>query len=170
MLFRKLLLSACLAFYSLASIAVVEHVAFPNVQMEQRYGELIAEFRCLVCQNQNLADSNAELAKDLRRKTAEMIKAGDSDAEIRKYMRDRYGDFVSYRPAFNARTAFLWLGPVAVLLMVLLGLVINIKRRQNDEAVRPDHANDEAQRLKVRNLMQEASQLHSNTPPTHKED
>ncbi|MFT5572747.1 MAG: cytochrome c-type biogenesis protein CcmH [Cryomorphaceae bacterium] len=170
MLFRKLLLSVCLALYSLGSFAIVEQVVFPNEEMEQRYSDLIAEFRCLVCQNQNLADSNAELAKDLRRKTAELLKAGDSDADIRKYMRDRYGDFVSYRPAFNARTALLWLGPVAVLLFVLLGLVFNIRRRQNDEALRPTRANDEAQRVKVRNLMREAPQLNSSTPPTHKDD
>lgn len=160
---RYLMLGLMLLVTSLSASAVVEDVNFDTPQLEQRYKELIAEFRCLVCQNQNLADSNAELAKDLRRKTAEMLSQGSSNDDIRQYMRDRYGDFISYRPAFNSATALLWLGPFILLFSVVIGLIRNIRRRQNDEALKPAKASDEARQVKVRNLLRDAPDL-SNTP------
>lgn len=115
------------------SHAVIEQRDFATPQTEQRYKDLIAELRCLVCQNQNLADSDADLAKDLRRKTAEMLNQGLSDQEIRNFMRDRYGDFVLYKPPFNATTAILWLGPFIVLFGVVIGLIHHIKQRHSQD-------------------------------------
>ena len=151
-------------FFSAISHAVVEQVEFADQQTADRYKDLIAELRCLVCQNQNLADSDADLAKDLRRKTAEMLRAGKSDQDILDYMRDRYGDFVLYRPPFNSMTAILWLGPFILLLMVVIGIVIYIRHRQQHELLKPTHANDEEQRTKVRNLLRDAPQLDPKRP------
>lgn len=84
---------------------------------EQRYQALIEELRCMVCQNQSIAESNAPLAEDLRRQVQAQIEAGRSDAEIIEFLTTRYGDYVRYRPAFKARTLLLWLGPFALLLL-----------------------------------------------------
>lgn len=86
-----------------------------NSAEQDRLKKLSEELRCLVCQNQTLADSNAELAVDLRRQVESMINAGRSDREIRDYMVQRYGDFVLYRPPVQSNTLALWLGPFAML-------------------------------------------------------
>lgn len=88
---------------------------------DARWHRLNQELRCLVCQNQSIADSNAELAQDLRGQVKEMMIAGQTDDQIRLYMTERYGDFVLYRPPFKRQTWLLWLGPF---LMLGLGLVI----------------------------------------------
>jgi len=111
--------------------AAIEAVQFEQPEMMQRYRTIIAELRCLVCQNQNLADSNAALAKDLRRKTEEMLKAGNTDQEIYAFMRDRYGDFVLYRPPLNWSTAIIWIGPFLLLALVALRLLINLKHKSS---------------------------------------
>ncbi|MED5269830.1 MAG: cytochrome c-type biogenesis protein [Pseudomonadota bacterium] len=82
-----------------------------------RYQSLIQEVRCLVCQNQSVAESNAELAKDLRREIKLQIQDGKSDTEIKRYLLDRYGEFILYEPAFTQKTLFLWFSPVILLLM-----------------------------------------------------
>ena len=92
---------------------------FDDPAKEKLYDTLIYELRCLVCQNQNLADSNAELAADLRRKTYEMIEMGKSHGEITAYMVERYGDFVTYRPPLKSSTLVLWIAPFIVLVMAL---------------------------------------------------
>ena len=86
----------------------------------QRYHKLTEELRCLVCQNQNIAESNAPLANDLRDKVQEMLLAGRSDAEIKDYMTDHYGDFVLYRPPLKPATLALWFAPAVLLLAALL--------------------------------------------------
>jgi len=91
--------------------AVFEPREFASVEEERRYKVLVNELRCLVCQNQNIADSNAELAADLRELAYGMIKKGDSDEQIIAFMVDRYGEFVLYRPRLKASTVALWLGP-----------------------------------------------------------
>jgi cytochrome c-type biogenesis protein CcmH len=88
---------------------------------EARYRALINELRCLVCQNQNIADSNAPLAQDLREQVRSQLAAGKTDREITDYMTARYGDFVLYRPQFKATTALLWLAPAT--LVAIGGLV-----------------------------------------------
>jgi len=145
---------------------VEEQVSFDSPKTEKRYKKLIAELRCLVCQNQSLADSDAELAQDLRRKTVEMLKNGASDNDIRTYMTDRYGDFVLYRPPFNTTTAFLWLGPFILLFGVLVGIIINIRKRQQNELYTPARADNEEKTVKVRNLLKETPELNSSSPET----
>ena len=112
-------------------LASIEAVEFNDPKLLSRYQSLIAELRCLVCQNQNLADSDADLAKGLRRKTEEMLKANKTDKEILSYMQERYGDFVLYRPPLNAMTTFLWLGPFVLLLIAFISLILMIKRQQS---------------------------------------
>jgi len=98
--------------------------------LEQRAMRLAAELRCLVCQNQSLAESNAELALDLKNQVREQIAAGRSDDEIRDYMVARYGDFVLYRPPVKATTVLLWAGPFLLLVAAFLGLVLYLRRRR----------------------------------------
>lgn len=136
------------------SLAVIEAVQFEDTTSEQRYRDLIAELRCLVCQNQNLADSDADLAKDLRRKTAEMIKAGKSDREIVDYMRTRYGDFVLYRPPFNRATALLWVGPFVLLLLAGFIVLRMIRKNGNKQPGGTAQGGDEATLNKVRSLLE----------------
>jgi cytochrome c-type biogenesis protein CcmH len=90
---------------------------------------MIEEIRCLVCQNQNLADSNAELAQDLRNVIREKIEAGQTDKEIVQFLTDRYGDFVLYRPPLRDNTLVLWAGPFVILLLALFLLIRTISKR-----------------------------------------
>ncbi len=102
---------------------------FASEAEKQRFRHLIKDLRCTVCQNQNLADSNAALARDLRRKILDQIQAGKSDQEIMEFLVARYGDFVLYRPPFKRSTWFLWLGPFLFLLVAVAILVAVIRRR-----------------------------------------
>ena len=108
--------------------------------LEARMTRITAELRCLVCQNQTIADSNAGLAVDLRRETRAMLRQGKSDAEIIAYMTARYGDFVLYRPPMKATTALLWFGPAAMLLLGAAVLVLVLRRRTRlaADAFEPD--------------------------------
>jgi cytochrome c-type biogenesis protein CcmH len=101
-----------------------------NPQVEARLKTLAVELRCLVCQNQTLADSHAPLAEDLRREVREMIVKGMSDREIIDFLVQRYGDFVLYRPPWKASTSLLWLGPFLLLIAGATGLVFALRRRQ----------------------------------------
>ena len=84
---------------------------FKTTQQEAQFNHLLSELRCLVCQNQDVADSNAGLAKDFRAEVYNRVKAGESDAEIIDYLTDRYGDFILFKPRMKWMTAILWLGP-----------------------------------------------------------
>lgn len=128
-------IAALLTLLTSAGFAAIETYEFANPQEESRYQKMIAELRCLVCQNQNLADSNAELAKDLRAKTYEMIKAGSSDSEIADFMVARYGDFVLYKPPLKTRTLLLWIGPFAILLIALIVYAMTIRKSRSGGAV-----------------------------------
>lgn len=119
-------------FFSLSLHARVEVLDFSSIENEATYNKLIDELRCLVCQNQNLADSNAELAVDMRRKTYEMIEEGKKEQEIVDFMVARYGDFVRYRPPVNKATLLLWIGPFILMLFAVYILMRVIKR--NNEA------------------------------------
>lgn len=103
--------------------------AADDAQLEQRVTRLAAELRCLVCQNQSLADSNADLAVDLRNQVREMLRAGRSDQEIREFMVQRYGDFVLYKPPLKASTVLLWTGPFVLLLLAAAVLWTYLRRR-----------------------------------------
>ena len=97
--------------------------------LEARMMAISSELRCLVCQNQTIADSHAELAVDLRAQVREMLQAGKTDQQITEYMTARYGDFVLYRPPFKAATALLWIGPAAMVLIGLGALFVVLRRR-----------------------------------------
>ncbi len=101
-----------------------------DTSTEARIRQLEEKLRCLVCQNQSLADSNAELAGDLRREVREQINAGRSDAQIIDYLVQRYGDFVLYEPPFKPTTALLWVGPFVLLAAAVLVLVATLRRRR----------------------------------------
>ncbi|HEY5776553.1 MAG TPA: cytochrome c-type biogenesis protein [Xanthomonadales bacterium] len=108
---------------------VQEPMVFQSQQQEERFNQLARELRCLVCQNQNLADSDAQLAHDLRAEVHEMLVAGKSDDEIKTFMVDRYGDFVLYRPPVQENTYLLWLAPLVLLLGGAFILRVIIKKR-----------------------------------------
>ena len=120
--------------------AKVEIVQFDTPEQEERYKKVIAELRCLVCQNQNLADSDAELAVDMRRKAYELVKQDKSKTEIANFMVDRYGEFVLYRPPFNRNTLLLWIGPFIILLAGVGLLIRTILRRRVEQDLGVDEA------------------------------
>jgi cytochrome c-type biogenesis protein CcmH len=114
--------------------AVVFLFSVPGISSEnneQRIRQLEEKLRCLVCQNQSLADSNAELAGDLRKQVRDQVAAGRSDEEIVAYLVQRYGDFVLYEPPFKATTALLWVGPFLLLAAGAGFLILAVRRRRN---------------------------------------
>ena len=141
---KHLLLLLLMLFASANLYAGIEVHTFADPQQEADYKQLINELRCLVCQNQNIADSNADLAKDLRREIYGMISNGQSRDQIVTFMTDRYGDFVMYRPPFKTSTAVLWIGPFVLLGLGMIGLLLFIRNRKNipvsDETSESDHA------------------------------
>lgn len=112
----------------------IEVYDFETKQQEALYQQLAKELRCLVCQNQNLADSDAGLAKDLKQQVADFVIAGQDAETIKQYMVDRYGDFVTYDPPMNASTLFLWFSPLVVFLIGAMVLFINIRKQHKGEA------------------------------------
>lgn len=102
---------------------------FETEEQLRRYEQLTHEFRCVVCQNQSVAESNVDLARDLRRITRDMILAGNTDAEIKQFMTDRYGDFVLYDPPLKPETFLLWGAPVFLLLVGAAVMVSVVGRR-----------------------------------------
>lgn len=128
---------ACIAVVlSLASMSAVaiDPMQFDDPAKEQRYRELIAELRCMVCQNQNLADSNAPLAQDLRRLVAERIRQGHSNARIKDFLVERYSEFVLYRPRVESKTWLLWFGPFLILAAGAGALLVLVRRRRSAPA------------------------------------
>ena len=125
-----LILSLTLSISVLAqSSPVQEPMVFETQQQEDRFNQLTQELRCLVCQNQNLADSDAQLAHDLRAEVHEMLLTGKSNDEIKLFMVERYGDFVLYRPPVQENTYLLWAAPLVLLLLGALFLRASIKKR-----------------------------------------
>ncbi len=110
--------------------AADELVAFDDPDQRQMYYALLKEYRCLKCQNQNLADSNASLAGDLRREIRDQILAGKGQSDIDEYLVARYGEFVLYRPRFGGKTAVLWIAPFALLIIALGGMVLMVRHRK----------------------------------------
>lgn len=98
---------------------------------EQRMMAIAMELRCLVCQNESIAGSRADLAVDLRQQIREQIAAGRSDQQILSYMVDRYGDFVRYRPPLKGVTIFLWFGPLVLLVTGFIALTLHLRRRSS---------------------------------------
>lgn len=141
---QRALLCICLALTVGALQAREAESAAANPELEARMMALSAELRCLVCQNQTIADSHADLAVDLRQQIREMLEKGQDERQILDYMTQRYGDFVLYRPPFQATTALLWLGPAALLVLALGALAVVLRRRQRlgADAFDPDPDTD----------------------------
>lgn len=115
--------------------AVDSEPPFNNPQLQQRYENLIRDFRCLVCFDESIANSDADLAADFRRQVHLMVGKGKSDQEIKEFMVRRYGDFVLYQPPVQPSTWLLWGGPFVLLLIALVALVFILRRRAHlDEA------------------------------------
>ena len=136
-LMRALLLAMLLASAGTA-LAIDAEDAFDDPVLQQRYEKINRELRCLVCQNQTIADSNATLAQDLRREVRDMIAAGQTDDEIRDFMIERYGDFVLYRPRMTAGNFLLWAAPVLLLVIGAFVLVRVVRRRGQETDLETD--------------------------------
>lgn len=104
-----------------------------SAEQRQRFHQLTTELRCLVCQNQSIAESNADLALDLKRQVRKQILEGRSDDDIRRYMRERYGDFVLYKPAVEPKTYLLWASPALLLLVALVILARRLRRARPED-------------------------------------
>jgi cytochrome c-type biogenesis protein CcmH len=135
--FSLLLGALCLAG---AVAAQTARPAADDPALEARMMVIAQELRCLVCQNQTIADSHAGLAVDLRQQIREQLQAGRSPDEIRRFMTERYGDFVLYRPPVNERTALLWFGPALLVAAGATALLVALRRRSRlpDEAFDAD--------------------------------
>lgn len=140
--------------------AAIEAHTFDKPEREQAYQALIEELRCLVCQNQNLAESNAELAGDLRQEVYRMLKEGRSREEIVNFMVSRYGDFVLYRPPVRSYTLLLWFGP-ALLLLLGAGILFWALRQRQQANAPPTEAADPDSMRRAHELLSEDNQERS---------
>jgi cytochrome c-type biogenesis protein CcmH len=129
----------------LHATATLESFKFADEAAEQHFKDLIAELRCLVCQNQSLADSDAELAHDLRAEVYEMVQDGKSDEEIIEFLVARYGDFVLYNPPVKPSTYLLWFGPFV--LMLLAGVLLLRAVRRQKQTTNPEISETDRKRL-----------------------
>lgn len=129
----KFVLGALLLWLS-TMLNAQELLEFDNQNQRDLFRSLTAELRCPQCQNQNIADSNAIVAVDMRQKTYELVRQGQDRQQVLDYMINRYGDFVHYQPPLNRYTVWLWLAPV-VMLTLLLGTAIYRRRKQSVQDV-----------------------------------
>ncbi|MBC3957521.1 cytochrome c-type biogenesis protein CcmH [Pseudomonas sp. DOAB1067] len=147
------MLIVALAISGLAQ-AAIEAYNFRDEAERARYSELTRELRCPKCQNQDIADSNAPIAADLRKEIYRMLGEGQSNQQIIDFMVDRYGDFVRYKPALTARTWLLWFGPAGLLLGGLGVMAVIVKRRRSLSAGQADTLSDE-ERQRLAQLLDE---------------
>ena len=145
-LFSALLLLLTLLFSSNGK-AAIDTFEFDNAQQEVKFHELTKLLRCPKCQNQNIADSNAELAKDLRHKTYQLVKQGKTKDEVVDYMVARFGNFVRYDPPVTPATIFLWLGPLCFVLGGIWVLVRQIKKQSTESTPLDDTEAEKLQAL-----------------------
>jgi len=146
---NRIVFFVCIGLMTSSFAVKIEFHDFANKQQEKLYLQLIAELRCVKCQNQNLAESNAELATDMREKTYEMVVKGGSRQDVVKYMTDRYGDFVLYKPPFKVQTLLLWIGP-PIFLFLSLFMLFKLIRNQKSE---PQDTLSDADRESMRELL-----------------
>ncbi|ODT05592.1 MAG: cytochrome C [Kaistia sp. SCN 65-12] len=140
----KVVLALLLLVFAFPAFAVDPSEVLPNPALETRAREIGRALRCVVCQNQSIDDSNAEVARDMRRAVRERLVAGDSDAAVFDFMVARYGDYVLLNPPFKARTLLLWLGAPLVLLIAGGALLLAARRRK--AVVAPQPLSDEERR------------------------
>lgn len=141
---NALLQVALMLFAGVSFAQAIDPLPFKDHAQEVRFQNLTRELRCLVCQNENLADSNADLARDLRHEVFDLMQQGKSDAQIKQYLVDRYSDFVLYDPPVQSSTLLLWFGPLAILIAGALAVVVTVRRRgRATAAVAHDRPADE---------------------------
>lgn len=126
---RIAVLLALIVLGGAAFAQAIDPLPFRDHAEELRFQHLTSELRCLVCQDEDLADSNADFARDIRHKVFELMQQGKSDAQIKQYLVDRYSDFVLYDPPVNARTWLLWFGPLLILIAGGVVVVNTIRKR-----------------------------------------
>ncbi len=144
---KALVLAALIALGAVPALAIVAGEQLDDPVLEARARALGKELRCLVCQYQSIVDSNADLAKDLRRIVRERLVAGASDGEIKSYLVSRYGDFVLLTPPFKAKTYALWLGPALILLLGAAGVAVYVRRQGRRPETAAPLTDDERRRL-----------------------
>lgn len=153
--FVALLLVSSLTF------ATIDAYEFKNAQDEQRFRELTKELRCPKCQNQDIADSNAGLAKDIKDRAYELVGQGKSNQEIVDYMVDRYGEFITYRPRVRPDTWFLWYGPFVLALLAIV--IILVRKLGQKKAPEPEVSAE--QHARVQALLQQLEQTEQQDRP-----
>lgn len=127
----RLFLSLSLILFTVSSVAIDTGEGFDDPVLQARYQNLIAEVRCVTCQNQSIKDSNAMIASDLRREIRRMISEGKTDAEIGDFLVTRYGDFILYRPRLTGKTLALWIAPFILFLIGGIAIVRVVRYRMN---------------------------------------
>ena len=118
-----------LALMAVTATAVDTEAPLQTAEQQSLYRKLLEEVRCMVCQNQNLADSDAPLARDMRRELRRMVEEGASEGDVKQFLLDRYGDFALYRPRLAPNTLLLWIGPGVILALALGAIALVIRRR-----------------------------------------
>ena len=126
---RAVAAAAMLMLFAVTAAAVDTQAPLATAEQQSLYRKLLEEVRCMVCQNQNLADSNAPLAQDMRRELRRMVEEGASEADVKQFLLDRYGDFALYRPRLAPHTFLLWVGPGVIVLLSLGAIALVIRRR-----------------------------------------
>ncbi|MBK9495959.1 MAG: cytochrome c-type biogenesis protein CcmH [Xanthomonadales bacterium] len=137
-----LIASLSLCLWASSALAI-DPLPFRDAAEEDRFRALTAELRCVMCQNQSLADSNAMIAGDLRKEVFELMQAGKSDDEIKSFLTERYTDFVLYDPPLQSKTWLLWFSPVVILLAGSIVVALIVRRRAADASASPVPPNDE---------------------------
>ncbi|MFB9134829.1 cytochrome c-type biogenesis protein [Vibrio olivae] len=146
---HKLLVVLAVVCLPMAAQAAIEVYDFDTPQQETQFQELSNTLRCPKCQNNSIADSNAELAQDLRQKVFEMTKQGKSKQEIIDYMTARYGNFVTYNPPFTIATSILWFGPLCVVLFGFGFIIVRSRKRSLKNSPSPSWDSEKEARLKA---------------------
>lgn len=137
-------LTALLGWLLTASQAfAIDPLPFKDAAEEDRFRALTSELRCVMCQNQSLADSNAMIARDLRKEVFALMQEGKTDAEIKAFLTERYTDFVLYDPPLQSKTWLLWFGPLAILLAGVIVVIMIVRRRAAGPDQTPTPSNDE---------------------------
>ena len=127
---RKLA-AVLLVLVAATATAVDTEAPLETAEQQSLYRKLLEEVRCMVCQNQNLADSDAPLATDMRRELRRMVEEGASEGDVKQFLLDRYGDFALYRPRLAPNTLLLWIGPGVIVLLALGAIALVIRRRMH---------------------------------------
>lgn len=150
---RSFFLTLALSMIVGTSLATVDIYEFSDEDKYERYKVLTEELRCPKCQNQNIADSDAQIAKDLRQEVHRLVEAGQSDDQVVSFMVERYGDFVRYRPAMEGAMLGLWWGPVVIVLTGIPLLVFWVRRRRQADAGSIERGLDDQEKQRLKRLL-----------------